>query len=282
MKQWTNTGLFCMFQGGVNDRPGFYRAINSFHLELFQISDAAFDCHGRNRFPFNRIFAVVSAGKTLSRLTSHSSGQSVPMKPGAVCFISAGADLEFEFRKDTHFFAFHFNLNEGAREVFTGSDFLAVRENKADVIRRFRTLLGRRKPDTAELWELKSLLLREITSFLPRNRPPFSEGSGWDEVFRYIRERADAATGIADLARIRGLSPDRFSRLFSRTFHMTAKKYLETELARKAGHMLLYGEDGIKEIAAQLRFSDEFYFSRFFRKQTGLPPGRFRKCGRSV
>jgi len=39
----------------------------------------------------------------------------------------------------------------------------------------------------------------------------------------------------------------------------------------------------IKEVASQLRFSDEFHFSRFFRITNGLAPLRYRRAfhGRS-
>lgn len=33
----------------------------------------------------------------------------------------------------------------------------------------------------------------------------------------------------------------------------------------------------VKEISARLNFSSEFYFSRFFRKRTGLSPRQFRE-----
>jgi YesN/AraC family two-component response regulator len=33
----------------------------------------------------------------------------------------------------------------------------------------------------------------------------------------------------------------------------------------------------MKEIAAELNFDDENYFSRYFKKHTGIPPSQFRE-----
>ena len=33
----------------------------------------------------------------------------------------------------------------------------------------------------------------------------------------------------------------------------------------------------VKDAAIELGFSSEYYFSRFFRRQTGMPPGQFQK-----
>ena len=42
----------------------------------------------------------------------------------------------------------------------------------------------------------------------------------------------------------------------------------------------------MKDIAEKLRFNDEYYFSRFFQKQNGAPPlryrGMFQSAGKST
>ncbi|MGB3383878.1 MAG: helix-turn-helix domain-containing protein [Marinomonas sp.] len=44
----------------------------------------------------------------------------------------------------------------------------------------------------------------------------------------------------------------------------------------EAKRQLLYTSQSIEEIAYNLGFKDPAYFSRFFKKNTGYPPGRFR------
>jgi YesN/AraC family two-component response regulator len=40
--------------------------------------------------------------------------------------------------------------------------------------------------------------------------------------------------------------------------------------------MVGYSDKKMKEIAETLRFNDEFYFSRFFKKMNGLSPSAYR------
>ena len=270
-----------MFPLGVKDHPEFYDWMNQLHLDFFQISEARFNCHSRNRMPFNRIFAVVSAGKRLSRLFSHSDNTELWMKPGSINFISCLTDLEFEFHDDTRFFAFHFNIQAGQRDLFAEKTLLLQRGGRMETVRRLKDCFAADMPDPRSLWTMESILCNEIAFFLPSDgRMVIIDSERWKKVFEYIHEKADASTSIADLAAIYQDTADRFSRIFSREFHITAKHYLEMELVRRAGKQLLLSSKTVKEIADEMKFSDEYYFSRFFRKNTGVAPGQYRRQNR--
>jgi AraC-like DNA-binding protein len=48
-------------------------------------------------------------------------------------------------------------------------------------------------------------------------------------------------------------------------------------LAQEAAGLLLYTPMQIREVAETLDFADEFVFSKFFKKQRGMPPSVFRR-----
>ena len=58
---------------------------------------------------------------------------------------------------------------------------------------------------------------------------------------------------------------------------MTPKQFLTRTLLNRACALLLRGNRLAREVALELGFTNEFYFSRFFRKQTGMTPQEFRK-----
>ena len=99
----------------------------------------------------------------------------------------------------------------------------------------------------------------------------------WEPVLQWIQQHADATTLIEELASVMNLSHDTFTRKFSKEFRISPKHYLEMELARKAGILLTSTSKSLNEIAHELNFSDIYYFYRFFRKTTGVPPGQYRK-----
>ena len=55
------------------------------------------------------------------------------------------------------------------------------------------------------------------------------------------------------------------------------KQYYEEQLAQRAKEELVLTEKRINEVAQEMDFSDEFYFSRFFKKMTGTSPREYRK-----
>ena len=56
----------------------------------------------------------------------------------------------------------------------------------------------------------------------------------------------------------------------------TAQQIVQAHTIRKAHNYLLYTSLSVAEIAYGLQFIDPGYFTRFFRKQTGLSPGAYR------
>lgn len=68
------------------------------------------------------------------------------------------------------------------------------------------------------------------------------------------------------------MSVSSLTKCFKVDMNCTLKGYINANLIQKSKENLLLKDLSIKEIAFQLGFTDEFYFSRFFKKQTGLPP----------
>ncbi|MBQ6471847.1 MAG: helix-turn-helix domain-containing protein [Victivallales bacterium] len=86
--------------------------------------------------------------------------------------------------------------------------------------------------------------------------------------------------GLNDLAAHLGLSPSRTSHLLREELHQTFSKMLRSSRIRVACRLLMEGELSLKRIAALTGFNDEYYFSRAFRRETGLPPGQYRSQAR--
>ena len=86
--------------------------------------------------------------------------------------------------------------------------------------------------------------------------------------------------GLGDLASQLGLSPSRTSHVLREEFQKTFSEMLSAFRVRAACRLLAAGELSIRQIALLTGFNDEYYFSRIFRRETGLPPGRYRDRGR--
>lgn len=74
-----------------------------------------------------------------------------------------------------------------------------------------------------------------------------------------------------------GTSVSRLNRLCRQRVHISAKRMIDERLLLEAKRRLIYTQTTLDEIAFDLGFKDPGYFSRYFKRSTGLPPGQFRK-----
>ncbi len=74
-----------------------------------------------------------------------------------------------------------------------------------------------------------------------------------------------------------GLAPRTFRREFTKRTGLPPHRYLLASRISHAREMLAHTDLPIKQIAADLGYTDVFYFTRQFRRLTGVPPALFRK-----
>lgn len=96
---------------------------------------------------------------------------------------------------------------------------------------------------------------------------------------RYIDEHIGERVSLAALADISGHSPSQAVRIFRKEFGSAPYAYVTERRIASASFLLSSTILSIREIAHMTGFSDEHYFSSFFKKRTGRTPSSVR--GRS-
>jgi AraC family transcriptional activator of pobA len=99
-----------------------------------------------------------------------------------------------------------------------------------------------------------------------------------DQVHRHLRD----GWTLADHAREIGISERHLSRITRAATGQSAAALIEATVIREACRLLVYTRATIAAIGYDLGFDDPSYFSRAFRRVTGLSPGAYRKgfeCG---
>ena len=82
---------------------------------------------------------------------------------------------------------------------------------------------------------------------------------------------------LADYAKANNISDAHLIRSFRKFFNMTPYEYLMDKKMENAKSLLQYSHLSVKEIADHLAFSDQYYFSNYFKQKTGLAPSEYRK-----
>jgi AraC-like DNA-binding protein len=81
----------------------------------------------------------------------------------------------------------------------------------------------------------------------------------------------------AEVASLAGVSYSRLRELFKTSRSETLHDFLQRSRLAEARRLLGDTRLTIKEVAARLHFSSEFYFSHFFRRVSGMSPTEYRR-----
>ncbi|GAB4038226.1 helix-turn-helix domain-containing protein [Spirosoma jeollabukense] len=82
---------------------------------------------------------------------------------------------------------------------------------------------------------------------------------------------------VSDYANLLNKSPKTLSNLFALYNQKRPLQIIHERIALEAKRLLLYTDKSTKEIAYELGFDEVPHFSRFFKKQVGLPPSEFKE-----
>lgn len=77
-------------------------------------------------------------------------------------------------------------------------------------------------------------------------------------------------------AKAMGMTAGQLSRICREVLGMSALEVINARLVHEAQRELVYTSMPVKRLASELGFEDDAYFSRFFRRHTGLSPTVFR------
>jgi AraC family transcriptional regulator, transcriptional activator of pobA len=94
---------------------------------------------------------------------------------------------------------------------------------------------------------------------------------------RLLEERYHQQLRVADYAGLLGMTPDRLHSLCSRELKRSPSALIQQRVVKEAATRLEASGATVKQIAFALGFKDTAYFSRFFSKHTGEPPGVWRR-----
>ena len=273
---------FYQYKDGVD-----FSLLRKYHslleLRLLELANARFVWKGKNSFSFNRCFLVLEGG---GRMTNHSGGQEFELRPNFAYFVPPKAEISYDFQPGISLLSLHFQLYilPGV-EVFEGQT--GCREVAVDPgqLREFAGVIAT-PPDWEVFCRFESLIWQLFARFLEpdiRRIEQFCDLSGkYGRILRYIHNNINAEMGVEEIADEAGVKRDTFSRHFSSDFGIPLKTFIMDELMAVSERYLLHTEMPVREIASRLKFSSEFYFSTFFKRQKGVSPTQFRALRRKI
>lgn len=238
--------------------------------------------------PYPR-FSFCLSGTARYHITREQQSQVVELRRGAAIFVPPGCLME------PHSGSRYLSLGVVftpemtrfllARKDARGHRFLLAHHSPAladEETLQLCQMLGKtsaRTVDDSFLLKLFQLLLIKSRELTEREAPVSSSRKAWftwQSACQYMQENFSQPIGRAEVAAFLNLHPNHLSRLFTRCGSVSFNHHLLGIRLRHAKQMLADPALNIGDIATACGFTDTNYFVRCFRKETGIPPVRWR------
>lgn len=169
--------------------------------------------------------------------------------------------------------------NDGEYEPFSMNI-----KNPSDAVTYYRKAVEEwKKKGTGYKCRCKAQLynvMAEIEKYCVSPYVPGAKAKIAEDAASYIRDNyADSEINInmKELSQNANISYEYFRRIFENVFGVSPVKYLNKLRIDRAKELLNSGMYTVADVAFQSGFSDISYFSRFFKKETGLSPSEYKK-----
>jgi len=205
--------------------------------------------------------------------------EEIDLLPGNIYLIPMHTTYDYYCNSNLTKFYLHFKS-----ELFPGNDIFSTVTSCMSLpfeTSLMSTLIA--KADSKNISDIawcKALFLEVIYSF---NKSQISDInsqvnalSKYQNIFNYLKSNSPAKVTINQLASQMNMSVSCLSKAFKIDTGTTLKGYIKNHILQAAKEILLLENSSIKQVAYRLGFTDEFYFSRLFKKEIGLSPRDYR------
>ncbi len=109
-----------------------------------------------------------------------------------------------------------------------------------------------------------------------RQQPNVPHARRLEQTLELLHANVGRIFAVEDLARRAGLSASRFRVLFRRHTGCSVTRYQNRLRIAAAADLLRSGQYSVTDAADEMGFRDVYYFSRLFKRITGMPPSAWR------
>ena len=202
---------------------------------------------------------------------------------GQVRFIAAMTPMHIRCTFASHKLAIHFRC-----ELLPGVDLLSglrgrfvLEEGDGPLAAKIKAVFADPDP-LRRVVRAEAIAYEAILPLWPKQMPlELVKVAPYADALRAVQATVNARTRVGDLAERMGLPATRFPRAFRALVGMAPKDWLEKALLDRASRLLADRRRTIRDIAYALKFSTEFNFSRFIRRQRGYSPSQWRQALRN-
>jgi AraC-like DNA-binding protein len=187
--------------------------------------------------------------------------------------ISYGADKENPYTK--YWFTFMGTFADNVFKAYDIDDLIII--NKCDVINYFEELLSTISNESVTLSDFSVTIVKILNKLFLSQIVTEKDVTLKSKIQLYVSQRLTNPHSILEISSYFGISERNFSNYFKKHFGCTYHKYVAKERLKFARTLLLNTNRYVSEIARELNFCDQSYFSHSFKKEFGVYPSQIRE-----
>lgn len=225
--------------------------------------------------PYSRLYFISHGGGILTLR-----GRQIPLREGCVYLIPAGLLYNYRCDGSMEQLYFHVNITQvNGMDLFYGCDSVYEYEASAQSLENLIALYRSSRLEDAFI--LQGLLWEAMGRFIKMAKLQEAQTkiySGMvEQVFRLAQNPVSAGNHVRSLADRMHVSESTLSKRFRAETGMSPGVYLEQLVIQKACRLLIEEDKSMAQIAEELGFSDQFYFTKYFKRKMHMPPSVYRR-----
>lgn len=229
--------------------------------------------------PVNRIFCPLINGSGKENYIEDRHGKNI-LIPGNLYFVPPYLPTRWKLDSQLNFLSIHTLLEilPGV-ELFSGCSKMLVVPIRNEIDLLLQYLYSSEEENILASQKAGALIYSIQISLLDH----YSKEDFWGplslrryaKLAEYLMNHGTGRTSVSEIAEFCGESREGFTRHFTAYTGITPKKIIDHYLIRRCLDLLSSG-CSMKETAARLQFSNEFAFSRFFKRLLGESPRNWK------
>lgn len=224
--------------------------------------------------PFGRVYYMIADAGWLETEDGR-----IDLLPGFMYLIPPYTRVNLRTACRIEKFYFHFTLKYAGVDVLEGINRCFRLPLEDSLLQELIGAYG--GGGLPDLLQLKALANATLSRFIRDGLPDLSRrltlASTYQAVNAYIEHHLSAGLTGRAICEALGCSYETMRRNFRRDTGTTFNQYINGRLIQEASMQLLLTERTIQQIAANLGFTDEFYFSRLFKQKMEYSPREYRR-----
>ena len=216
-------------------------------------------------------------------------GERKPICPGDLLICRSGIEHTYGAVKEnpweTQWVYFSGSLAESYIDLIddTEGKKLIVRQAKAHSLRGLNSIISLMEKGYAQVYMLhaSNILKSLLTAISYQNDSEDTLDHRLENLIGHMMSNLDSTMTLKEMAESMAMSRDYFSKVFYRKYGYTPVDYFIRLKIQESCRLLSTSDLSISEVGEMVGYEDGLYFSRIFKKKSGMSPTAYRKatCG---